>query len=87
MNTIERLSAAEEGKVLSHAGAQDLLDAFEFISQTRLIHQAEQIRRGEKPDNFLSPEALSQFQRNHLKDGFAVVKTIQSAVAAAHNVN
>jgi len=58
-----------------------LLDALEFISTTRLTHQAYQIAQGEKPNNFMTPDALSQFERNHLKDAFNVVKTMQSALS------
>jgi CBS domain-containing protein len=28
-------------------------------------HQAQQLRRGEKADNFLSPDALSPLERGH----------------------
>ncbi|MEN0000932.1 MAG: putative nucleotidyltransferase substrate binding domain-containing protein, partial [Pseudomonadota bacterium] len=43
-------------------------------------HQANQIKQGEKPDNFMVPDTLSALERNHLKDAFMVVKTLQSAV-------
>ena len=41
-----------------------------LIAETRLEHQAAQIKQGEKPDNFLSPAALSDFERSHLRDAF-----------------
>ncbi|MDV7339232.1 DUF294 nucleotidyltransferase-like domain-containing protein [Terasakiella sp. A23] len=82
VNTEERLKAAVEHKVISQEGADDLLDALEFISITRLRHQAQQIQRGEKADNFMAPEDMSNFERNHLKDAFNVVKTMQSALAS-----
>jgi len=86
VNTYERLMAEREAKILSEEGARDLLDSYEFIAITRLEHQARQIRKGVKPDNYMSPEDLSHFERNHLKDAFSVVKTIQSSMASAHNV-
>jgi len=86
VNTYERLMEGQEAKVLSEDGARDLLDSYEFIAITRLQHQARQIRKGVKPDNFMAPEDLSHFERNHLKDAFSVVKTIQSSMASAHNV-
>ncbi|MCW8916994.1 MAG: DUF294 nucleotidyltransferase-like domain-containing protein [Magnetovibrio sp.] len=82
-NTFDRLKAGE-GKVLSSSGRRDLLDAYEFIATTRLQHQVKQILRGEAPDNFMKPEELSHFERNHLRDAFSVIKTIQGALANAH---
>lgn len=82
VNTQERLSAVLEGSGVSTQGAQDLRDALEFISQVRIQHQARQIRGGGQADNFMSPDALSPFERNHLKEAFAVVRTMQGALAS-----
>ena len=80
VNTRARLEAAEAAGVLSPSGARDLLDAYDLIAQTRLEHQAAQIRSGGAPDNYLAPSDLSDFERSHLRDAFVVVKTMQSAV-------
>ncbi|AHD00598.1 DUF294 nucleotidyltransferase-like domain-containing protein [Leisingera methylohalidivorans] len=80
VDTRARLEAAEAAGVLSPSGARDLLDAYDLISQTRLEHQAAQIRSGQAPDNYLAPSDLSDFERSHLRDAFVVVKTMQSAV-------
>lgn len=84
LNTQDRLKAAADLKIISQNGANDLLDALEFISITRLRHQASQIRQGGKPDNFMAPSAMSHFERNHLKDAFSVVKTMQSALSQSY---
>lgn len=83
VNTYERLNAVKAFPSISNQGASDLLDAFEFISITRLKHQVRQIRRGETPDNFLQPESLSAFERSHLKDAFSVIKNLQGALEHA----
>ncbi|KIC08246.1 histidine kinase [Leisingera sp. ANG-M1] len=80
VNTRARLEAAEAAGVLSPSGARDLMDAYDLIAQTRLEHQAAQIRAGQAPDNYLAPSSLSDFERSHLRDAFVVVKTMQSAV-------
>ncbi|WP_291734912.1 DUF294 nucleotidyltransferase-like domain-containing protein [Leisingera sp. F5] len=80
VNTRARLGAAEAAGVLSPSGARDLMDAYDLIAQTRLEHQAAQIRSGSAPDNYLAPSDLSDFERSHLRDAFVVVKTMQSAV-------
>ncbi|MCT8161988.1 DUF294 nucleotidyltransferase-like domain-containing protein [Pseudoruegeria sp. SHC-113] len=79
-NTRERLLSAGEAGVLSKTGARDLVDAYDLIAQTRLEHQAGQIKAGGKPDNFLPPAALSDFERSHLRDAFVVIRTMQSSI-------
>ncbi|MGB5834344.1 MAG: DUF294 nucleotidyltransferase-like domain-containing protein, partial [Thiohalocapsa sp.] len=67
INTLERLKAAAEAGALSKDGAANLIDAAEFIGTLRMRHQARQLKRGEKADNFLSPDDLSPLERGHLK--------------------
>jgi CBS domain-containing protein len=86
VNTRDRLTAALEGKVISASGARDLLDAYDLIADMRLAHQARLIREGGKPDNFMRPAYLSELERNHLKDAFQVVKTMQGAASNALSV-
>ncbi|MEM7565897.1 MAG: DUF294 nucleotidyltransferase-like domain-containing protein [Pseudomonadota bacterium] len=79
-NTRDRLIAAREAGTVSRSGGGDLIDAFDLICELRLEHQARQIRDGEAPDNYLAPATLSALERNHLRDAFGVVKTMQSAL-------
>ncbi|GAA6165080.1 DUF294 nucleotidyltransferase-like domain-containing protein [Pelagimonas sp. KU-00592-HH] len=80
VNTRARLEAAEHSGVLSSSGARDLLDAYDLIAETRLLHQAERVKNGLAPDNYLLPAELSDFERSHLRDAFVVVKSLQSAI-------
>ncbi len=82
VNTRARLEAAEAQGAISASGGHDLLDAYDLIAETRLKHQARQIRAGKQPDNFMSPSTLSDFERSHLRDAFVVVRTMQSAVGS-----
>lgn len=86
VNTRDRLEAAQEAGTVSASGAKDLIDAFDLICSVRLEHQARLIREGRKPDNFLAPTSLSELERNHLKDAFVVVKTMQSAASHSHGM-
>ncbi len=79
-STRARLEAAEAAGVISPSGARDLLDAYDLIAETRLEHQVALVRSGGKPDNYMPPTELSDFERSHLRDAFVVVKTMQSAV-------
>jgi CBS domain-containing protein len=86
VNTQERLKQAAGSPSLSKDGAENLLDAFEFISDLRMEHQAEQIRKGEAADNFLPPKSLSRLQRAHLKDAFKVVQVMQESLSHRYHV-
>lgn len=79
VNTRDRLNAAAGGAV-SKQGAADLREALEFIGSVRLAHQANAVRQGKKPDNFVRPNELSAFERSHLKDAFAVVRSMQATL-------
>ncbi|WP_435257920.1 DUF294 nucleotidyltransferase-like domain-containing protein [Thioclava sp. FR2] len=82
-NTRARLEAAEHAGIISASGARDLIEAYDLIAETRLENQARLVRSGRKPDNFLAPSDLSDFERSHLRDAFVVVRTMQSAVGQA----
>jgi CBS domain-containing protein len=81
-NTRARILAGIEAGAVSASGGRDLLDAYDMIADTRLAHQAAQIKRGEKPDNFMAPADLSDFERSHLRDAFVVIKTMQNAAGS-----
>ncbi|NHB84106.1 hypothetical protein G7085_04140 [Tessaracoccus sp. HDW20] len=76
MGTRARLRAASEHGVEVH----NLLDAHEFLGYTRLQHQGRMIAQGKVPDNFIDPMAISDFERRHLREAFAIVRRAQSAL-------
>jgi CBS domain-containing protein len=84
VNTTERLRGAMEAGALSRDMGESLEDALELIASLRIRHQAEQIRRGEPADNYLPPEDLSSLEREHLKDSFKVIQTMQSALESRY---
>jgi len=84
VNTRARLEAARGAGLLGDERADDLRDAFEFISYVRLRHQAAQVRRGEPPDNFVAPGDLSSFDKRHLREAFTIVRASQSALAGRY---
>ena len=77
INTEERLDEASHCKALSKEMHDNLIDAMEFIGSMRIRHQAEQIRAGMATDNYLPPAELSGLEKNHLKDSFSIIKTMQ----------
>ena len=87
VNTKERLLAARGAGALNEENAQDLLDAWEFISYARLQHQAAQVARGEPPDNYIPPADLGSFDRRLLREAFQVVRKQQQALAYLHKTH
>ncbi len=81
VNTRARLLAAEEAGIISSAGGRDLIAAYDLIADFRLRNQANQIKAGERPNNYLGPYEFGDFERSHLRDAFVVVRTMQSALA------
>lgn len=75
-NTVERLDAAFQCKVISAEMHGNLIDALEYIGSLRIRHQAKQIRAGLKADNYLPIKELSGLEKNHLKDSFSIIKTM-----------
>ena len=86
VNTRDRLVAAREAGSLSAGAAEDLVAAYDLIGRVRLEHQARMIRQGEPPNNFLAPSTLSALERNHLKDAFNAIKSLQSALGQVRGV-
>ena len=66
-----------EANILPPGRGPDLRDALELISMVRIRHQALAIEQGEKPDNNVAPENLSDFERKNLKDAFQILSSAQ----------
>jgi len=79
-NTCERLQAAAKQGAMSAAMAENLSDALAFIARLRMQHQADQIRDGQPADNYLPPQSLSEFERQHLKQAFKVIQLMQETL-------
>ncbi|MDG1732195.1 MAG: putative nucleotidyltransferase substrate binding domain-containing protein [Thalassotalea sp.] len=79
VNTIDRLRQAAGTPSLSSKSAANLIDAYEFLGMLRVEHQARQLQANIDPDNYLLPKEISRLEREHLKDAFKVIKTMQSS--------
>jgi CBS domain-containing protein len=81
-NTIERLRRAGGHSNLDANSAEELIAAFELISQLRVQHQFEQLRQGQAPDNLVPVAELSNLERRSLKEALLVVARLQRGVEA-----
>jgi CBS domain-containing protein len=79
--TLERLEAAAGTEHLDDALAVELSQAFRFLWEVRLRHQAAQARSGQTVDDFVDPSTLGAFNRSGLKEAFRVIRHAQRALA------
>lgn len=80
VGTQERIGVSS-GQSISPRGAEDLLRAYDYISNLALRHQAEQVRAGEEPNYRIDPKKLSNIDQDALRDSFRVIKALQTALA------
>jgi len=67
---------------LSEVVASELSEAFRFLWEVRLRHQASQVRSGVKPDDFVDPSTLGPVMRRGLKEAFGVISKAQRVLSA-----
>jgi CBS domain-containing protein len=79
--SLERLDAAVASGGLEADIASELADAFRFLWQIRLHHQAAQVEAGEAPDDFVDPKALGTLDRRGLKEAFRVIRAAQQVLS------
>jgi CBS domain-containing protein len=80
--TIERLTSAADRGAVDATISRELTEAFHFLWEVRLTHQANQIRAGESPDDFVDPATLGPVARRGLKEAFRSIARAQRALAA-----
>ncbi|WP_019531129.1 putative nucleotidyltransferase substrate binding domain-containing protein [Dasania marina] len=80
VNTRERIAALIDKKVMTLVDGRNLQDAFDFIMQLRVQHQAEQLAAGTSPNNYCNPRDLPDLSRHHLRDAFKVVHEAQDVI-------
>ena len=85
VGTRERLLQSA-GDAVSRRGAQDLIDAFDFLRALSLKHQSAQLKAGSRPDYLIDPKLLSRMDREHLRDAFQIIKNMQNALATKYPV-
>jgi CBS domain-containing protein len=77
VNTIERLQQCSGSKSLTKASAENLIDAYAFLTSVRLEHQGKLLRNKLPVDSYIDPKQISKLEREHLKDAFKVIKSMQ----------
>jgi len=79
--TLDRLAGSSSAGTLEKDMANELSEAFRFLWEVRLRHQAGQVRAGEMPDDFVDPATLGPVTRRGLKEAFGVISRAQRGLA------
>ncbi|MGB5930070.1 MAG: DUF294 nucleotidyltransferase-like domain-containing protein, partial [Cyclobacteriaceae bacterium] len=80
-NTGERLRELWDKEVLSVVEYNELLQAYYYMMQLRLLRQSEAIRQNESPDNFVDPKSLTKIERVTLKEVLKVLDKYQTKLS------
>ena len=86
LGTRNRLIEASATGAVSERGALDLVDAFDYLNSITLRHQATQLREKSVPDYNIDPNKLGKMDREHLRDSFQIIKSMQNALATKYLV-
>ncbi|QER42598.1 CBS domain-containing protein [Thermodesulfobacterium sp. TA1] len=85
-NTFDRIEALKKEGVLSLDFASELKEGYRFILSLQFLNQAQKIKKGQPPDNYLNPQELSKNERNQLKQVFKTIKTFQEFLFRKYNL-
>lgn len=81
VNTLSRLKSLIKNGHLTLRDGRNLEDAWRILQRIRMEHLVAQIESGQVPDNFIDPSALSDLQRQQLKDAFALIADSQKVLS------
>jgi CBS domain-containing protein len=84
--TVARLEAAVAAGGLEASVASELSEAFHFLWDVRLRHQADQVTAGAAPDDFIDPKELASFSRSGLKEAFRAITRAQRLLRSEENL-
>jgi len=81
-NTLKRLDALRDLKVLTELNHQEMIQSYCFLMQMRLKIQADAISTGSKqPDNIIYPKKLTSIDQQLLKEIFTQTKYFQNRLS------
>ncbi len=79
-STLERIETLRSRHTIVEEYADDLEQAFEFITLLRIHHQYAQISSGQEPDNFINPNKLSNLEKRSIKEAFQLISKVQDLI-------
>jgi CBS domain-containing protein len=79
-NTLDRIRAAAARGVWPEAQTREIVDAGQVLMRLRLVHQLEQLGRGQTPDNRIVPARLSRADALLFRDALRTIASVQQTV-------
>jgi CBS domain-containing protein len=76
-NTVDRLRAAATGGVHTETEVRDIEAAYQHLLRLRLVHQLDQLDRGEEVDNYVRLDQLARADLLLLRDALRIVEEVQ----------
>jgi len=80
--TLERLSALENMDALDGKSAGELRQSFQVFTETRLAHQADDVRAGRTPTDVIDTSALGPLRHAELQEAMRFVDSTQQGIRA-----
>jgi CBS domain-containing protein len=79
-NTIDRFRAAAARGVYKEAAVREIADAHQYLMRLRLVHQLDNLARGETPDNYITPSRLSRAEAVLVREAMRTVAGVQAEI-------
>jgi CBS domain-containing protein len=79
-NTIDRLRASAAGGIHTETEIRDITGAYQHLLRLRLVHQLDQLDRGQEVDNHVRVDRLSRADSVLLRDALRIVAEVQRRV-------
>lgn len=86
-NTIKRIEALKDLKVLDEENAREIKMAFNFLTNLKLKSNLEKLDRKEKIDNYINPNTLSSMEKDLLKDSFKIINRFKKRLEFHFKLN
>jgi len=87
VNTIKRIQTLTEEGIFDEEFAQELIMAFNFLSNLKLKSNLEKLDKNETIDNYINPDNLNTMQKDLLKDSFKIVNKLKKKLEYHFKLN
>ncbi|MGA1939512.1 putative nucleotidyltransferase substrate binding domain-containing protein [Arcobacter sp. YIC-310] len=86
-NTIKRVKALKDLGVLDDEFSQEIIMAFNFLSNLKLKSNLEKIDKKETINNYINPDDLNTMQKDLLKDSFKIINKLKKKLEYHFKLN
>lgn len=86
-NSSDRLDDIAKTRLMPPESLQKLRYALEFLSLSRIRHQALDLENEREPNNYIEPENVSPAERHALKDSFQILSNAQNFLRYRYPLN